>query len=125
MRPAVRDLAIVLGVSWVVRAAFVAAIGDAHSLDVEYWQGALGAREKGVNPYETGVLNWPPLWLEIIVTINAIARRVDLSFLTVLRVYLILVESAITVTLYFTLVSVGAMRSAVRRALLVGIALTP
>lgn len=125
MRPAVRDLAIVLGVSWIVRAAFVAAIGDAHSLDVEYWQGALRAREEGTNPYETGVLNWPPLWLEVIVTLNAIANRIDVSFFDVLRVYLVAVESAIVMTLYFTLVSAGAMRSAVRRALLVGIALNP
>jgi hypothetical protein len=125
VRPAIRDLAIILGVSWLARAAFVAGIGDAHSLDVEYWQGALGAREEGTNPYETGVLNWPPLWLEIIVSLNAIANRVDVSFLSVLRVYLILVESAIVATLYFTLVSVGAVRPAVRRALLVGFALNP
>jgi hypothetical protein len=125
VRPAVRDLAIVLAVSWIVRAVFVAAIGDAHSLDVEYWQGALRAREAGTNPYETGVLNWPPLWLEIIVTLNATANRIDVAFLDVLRVYLVAVESAIVVTLYLTLVSVGALRSAVRRALLVGIALNP
>jgi hypothetical protein len=125
VRPAVRDLAIVLGVSWIVRAAFVAAIGDAHSLDVEYWQGALRAREEGTNPYETGVLNWPPLWLEVIVTLNAIANRVEVSFFSLLRVYLVAVESAIVVTLYFTLVSVGALRRAIRRALLVGIALNP
>jgi hypothetical protein len=125
VRPAVRDLAIVLGVSWIVRAAFVAAIGDTHSLDVEYWRGALGAREEGTNPYETGVLNWPPLWLEVIVAINAIANRVDASFLSLLRVYLVAVESAIVVTLYFTLVSVGARRRTIRRALLVGFALNP
>ncbi len=111
--------------SWLVRALFVALIGDAHSLDVDYWKGALAAQAEGTNPYETGVLNWPPLWLETIVVLNAVARRVDVSFLTALRVYLILVESAIVVTLYVTLVSVGAARAAVRRALLVGIALNP
>ena len=103
----------------------MAAIGDAHSLDVDYWQGALGARAEGTNPYETGVLNWPPLWLEIIVLLDGIAQRVDASFLSILRIYLIVVESAIVVALYFTLIHVGAIRSAVRRALLVGIALNP
>ena len=34
--PAVRDLAIVLAISWLARVAFIAAIGDAHSLDVDY-----------------------------------------------------------------------------------------
>ncbi len=61
VRPAVRDLAIVLGVSWIARALFVVAIGDAHSADVGHWEGALAAQDAGTNPYETGVLNWPPL----------------------------------------------------------------
>lgn len=42
-----------------------------------------------------------------------------------LRLYLVLVESALVVALYLTLVSFGAERRAVRRALLVGIALNP
>lgn len=125
MRPAIRDLALVLVISWLARAAFIVLIGDAHSLDVDYWEGALAARAEGTNPYETGVLNWPPLWLEIIVVLNATANRVDVSFLALLRVYLVFVESVIVVALYLTLVSVGAARAAVRRALLVGIALNP
>ena len=62
-RSAVRDLAVILGAAWIARLLFVLAIGDAHSLDVDYWRGALAALDKGRNPYETGVLNWPPLWL--------------------------------------------------------------
>ena len=119
------DLAIVLGVSWLVRVAFIIAIGDAHSLDVDSWQRALDAERAGLNPYETGVLNWPPFWLQIIALVKAVASYVDSSFWTALRVYLILAESAVIVTLYFTLASVGADRDAVRRALLVGIALNP
>ncbi len=119
------DLAIVLGVSWLVRVAFITAIGDAHSLDVDSWQRALDVERHGQNPYETGVLNWPPFWLQIITLANAVANYIDSSFWTVLRVYLIVAESALIVTLYFTLISVGADRDAVRRALLVGIALNP
>ena len=119
------DLAIVLGVSWLARVVFVTAIGDAHSVDVDSWQRALETEHEGQNPYETGVLNWPPFWLQIIVLLDAVARHVDTSFWTALRIYLILAESALIVTLYLTLVSVGARRDAVRRALLVGIALNP
>ncbi len=114
-----------LGVSWLARAVFIAAIGDAQSLDVDYWRGALAAQDEGTNPYETGVLNWPPLWLMVIVGLDYAANLVDLGFWTLLRLYLVLVESAIVVTLYLTLVSAGAARGAVRRALLVGIALNP
>jgi hypothetical protein len=124
-RVAIRDLGIVLLVSWIARGAFVAAVGDAHSVDVESWKLAVAVRGEGQNPYETGVLNWPPLWLEVIVVLDAVARQLDVAFLSVLRVYLVLVESAIVVTLYLTLVSIGARRDAVRRALLVGIAVNP
>jgi hypothetical protein len=115
----------VLGISWLARAAFVAAIGDASSLDVDYWRGALSAQDEGTNPYETGVLNWPPLWLMVIVGLDYAANLVDLGFWTVLRIYLVAVESALVIALYLTLVSSGAERLAVRRALLVGIALNP
>jgi hypothetical protein len=122
---ATRDLALVLGASWLARIVFVAVVGDAHSVDVGSWELAVAVRAEGQNPYETGVLNWPPLWLEIIVVLDALADLLDVSFLSVLRVYLVLVESAIVVTLYLTLVSIGARRDAVVRALLVGIAVNP
>ena len=125
LRPGIRDLALVLAAAWLARVVFIAAIGDAHSLDVDYWQGALRALDKGQNPYETGVLNWPPLWLEIIVGLDAVADSTQISFLSALRIYLVLVESAVVATLYLTLVALGAPRERVRRALLFGIALNP
>ena len=125
VRTGVRDLAIVLAASWLARVAFIAVIGDAHSVDVDYWQGALEYQDEGRNPYESGVLNWPPLWLEVIVGLDAVAEVTNISFWSALRIYLVLVESALVVTLYLTLAAVGAPRDAVRRALLVGIALNP
>ena len=112
MRGALRDLAIILGVVWIARAAFVVAIGDAHSVDVEYWRLALDAASEGRNPYETGVLNWPPLWLIVIETLDAVAGFANLAFLTVLRGYLVLVESCLVVALYATLIASGARYSA-------------
>ena len=125
LRPGIRDLTIVLATSWLARVVFIAAIGDAHSLDVDYWQGALDVLDEGRNPYETGVLNWPPLWLEVIVSLDAAADITHISFWSALRVYLVLIESALVATLYLTLVAAGAPRDAVRRALLFGIALNP
>lgn len=125
MRPTVRDLAVVLAVSWLVRAVFIAAIGDAHSADVGHWEGVLAAQDQGRNPYELGVLNWPPLWLVVLVAVDYAANLADVAFWTALRVYLIAVESALIVTLYLVLVANGGERRLVRRALLVGIALNP
>jgi hypothetical protein len=124
-RSATRDLAVVLGASWFARIVFVAAIGDTHSVDVEYWEGALDAQDAGKNPYETGVLNWPPLWLIVIVGLDWASNLLDVAFLSVLRVFLVLVESALVTTLYFVLISLDATRASICRALLVGIALNP
>jgi hypothetical protein len=125
VRSVVRDLAIILGAAWIARLSFVVAIGDAHSLDVDYWRKALVALDEGRNPYETGVLNWPPLWLVVIEAVDTVAGLFGVAFWTALRVYLVLVESVLVVTMYLTLVSYGAGRAAVRRALMVGIALNP
>ena len=102
------------------------AIGDAQSNDVGHWLGALAVQDAGRNPYETGVLNWPPFWLQVIVGVDYVSNLANVSFWSALRLYLVLVESALVVALYLTLVSlVGARRDAVRRALIVGIALNP
>ena len=114
-----------LAVSWLARAVFVVAVGDAQSSDVGHWIGALAVLDEGRNPYETGVLNWPPLWLVVIAALDTVANQLDVSFWAVLRVYLVAVESLLVVALYLTLVSVGAERTRVRRALLVGIAVNP
>ena len=115
-----------LAISWVARAIFVAAIGDAQSNDVGHWLGALAVQDAGRNPYETGVLNWPPFWLQVIIGVDYVSNLANVSFWSALRLYLVLVESALVVALYLTLVSlVGAPRDAVRRALIVGIALNP
>ena len=101
-------------------------IGDAHSNDVDHWLGALAVQDAGRNPYEIGVLNWPPLWLQVIVGVDYVGNLASISFWSALRLYLVAVESVLIVVLYLTLVSlVGASRGAVRRALLVGIAVNP
>jgi hypothetical protein len=125
LTPAIADLLLVLSVSWVARAAFVAAFGAVYSFDVDYWRVVLERLDDGRNPYETGLLNWPPLWLVLVVGIDAGADEVGISFLSALRIFLVAVESAVVVALYVVLVAAGAPRSAVRRALLVGIALNP
>jgi hypothetical protein len=61
----------------------------------------------------------------VIVAVDYASSMIGLEFWDGLRIWLSLVESALVVTLYATLVSVGAERRSVRRALLVGIALNP
>jgi hypothetical protein len=125
VRPAATDLLFVLGISWAARAVFVAVFGAVYSFDVDYWRIVLERLEDGRNPYETGLLNWPPLWLVVIVGVDAAADVAGIALLTALRIFLVAVESTVIVALYGVLVSAGADRVAVRRALLVGIALNP
>ena len=61
----------------------------------------------------------------MIEAVDSLAGLLGVAFWTALRVYLVLIESVLIVTFYLTLLSYGAGRAAVRRALLVGIALNP
>jgi hypothetical protein len=125
LRPATRDLVVVLGASLGARAAFIAVFGNVYSSDVDYWRIVLETLDEGRNPYETGLLNWPPLWLVLIVGIDAGAELIGISFLSALRVFLIAVECAVVISLYAVLLASGAERASIRRALLIGIALNP
>ena len=119
-------LAIILGAAWIARLSFVVAIGDAHSLDVDYWRGALAALDEGRNPYETGVLNWPPLWLVVIEAVDSVAGLLGVAFCDCAAGCTSSSSSRSSSSRsYVTLVSYGAGRAAARRALLVGIALNP
>jgi hypothetical protein len=120
------DLVVVLGVSLLARGAFWLVFEDAQSNDITHWQEVIDVVDAGRNPYdETRFLSWPPLWLVVLVSLDAVAEFLQVSFVTALRAFLILVESTLVVALYHVLLGAGASRAAVRRALLAGIALNP
>lgn len=121
-----RDLLVVLGCSWLARAAVIATWPrSAHSDDLTSWMTVAAQLRHGANPYvTTTIVKWPPFALVLVWTIDHLARAVSISFFEVMRLTLIAAESAVIVVLYL-LMTRFASRRAVRRALLVGISFNP
>ena len=121
-----RDLFLVLGCSWLVRATVVATWPrSAHSDDLTSWMTVATQLRLGANPYvTTTIVKWPPFALILVWLIDHLASAFSISFFTAMRVTLIAAESALVVVLYL-LMSRFAPSRVVRRTLLVGISLNP
>ncbi|MDX6466312.1 MAG: hypothetical protein QOI27_1352 [Gaiellaceae bacterium] len=124
--PAVRDVLVVLGCSWLVRAAVIATWPrSAHSDDLDSWIAVAHQLDIGANPYvTTSIVKWPPFALVVVWLIDHAARAFGVSFFTAMRVALIAAESGIVIVLYALLTRFAPGRT-VRRLLLVGISLDP
>ena len=121
-----RDLLVVLGCSWLVRALVIATWPRAaHSDDLTSWMTVAGELRRGANPYvTTTIVKWPPFAIVAVWLIDHLGRALSISFFNAMRLTLIAAESAVVVVLYF-LMTRFSPRDTVRRVLLVGISLNP
>lgn len=124
--PAVRDVLVVLGCSWLVRAAVIATWPrSAHSDDLDSWIRVAHELSSGANPYvTTTIVKWPPFAIVVVWLIDHVARGLGISFFLTMRVTLIGAESAVVIVLYLLLTRLAPART-VRWLLIVGISLNP
>ena len=124
--PAARDLFVVLGALWIVRAVLIAVWpASAHSADLNSWEQVAFQLRQGANPYATTeILKWPPFALVLVWAIDHTAVWLGVSFFTVMRATLVAAEGAVVVVLYFLMTRFAPARE-VRRILLVGICFNP
>jgi TPR repeat protein len=121
-----RDVIIVLMVALAARLLFMLAMPpQARSTDSHSWEYVASILNGGGNPYQTtGMLNWPPFWLQLIFVISKVSTAFSIPFFRVLQIFLILVESAVIVLL-IRLIRIIAPAARVRALVIVGIALNP
>ena len=68
----------------------------ARSFDTFSWESIAKILEAGGNPYQTtGLLNWPPFWMQIVFCLSKIAHWLDVSLFRTLQVFLITVELSV------------------------------
>jgi hypothetical protein len=103
----------VLGCSWLVRAAVIATWPrSAHSDDLTSWMTVAAQLRHGANPYvTTTIIKWPPFALVLVWTIDHLARATSISFFDMMRVTLIVAESATVVVLYLLMTRYASRRS--------------
>lgn len=123
---AMKDVLVIVGCSWLVRAAVIVTWPrSAHSDDLDSWMRVAHELNSGANPYvTTSIVKWPPFALVVVWVIDRAARVLDISFFLAMRLSLIGAESAIAVVLYALLTQFAPART-VRRLLVVGISFNP
>jgi hypothetical protein len=121
-----RDLIIVLVIAWAARLAFMLFVPPgARCFDAFSWESIAKILEAGENPYQvTTLLNWPPLWMQLIFCLSKVATVLGVTFFRVLQIFLILVESAVVILL-IKLIQEVAPTAHVRKIVIIGLALNP
>lgn len=125
MRPDLNKFGLVLVISLTVRGLYLFQFGDCASFDLGCWNKVADVLQAGGNPYhDTRFLNYPPLWMQLLFLFKKLSLAWQVSFNTVVRGFLIAVESALSLLLYTTLARVVKAGGAAQW-LLAGIALNP
>ena len=95
------------------------------SCDLAAWKTVAASALVGVNTYDkTVVLNWPPLWMEILFVLGKLANRFDWDFFTSIRLFLTAADAILVLSTY-ALLDVLQIRTDKFRLVLLGICLNP
>jgi len=126
IRKAISCAGLALFIGLVVRLAFIFLTpADVYSADVNNWQIVVAALQRGLNPYQvTTYLNWPPLWMQLLVGLSRLAAKLNISLFQAVRAFLLVCE-AFTVVLTSILLTKTLPLRDHRSLLTVGFALNP
>lgn len=117
---------LVIIVQWVVRLIFILLLPTgAVSFDALYvWPHCAGLIQKGISPYTSGLMNWPPFWMQCIYLIDHASQWLGISFLHALQLFLISIESIVIVQTK-RIIEIVAPNTHADKVVLFGIALNP
>ena len=114
-----------LVISLTVRGLYIFMFHNCASYDLHCWDEVGTILMAGGNPYNlTTHLNWPPFWMQLIFLFTKLSLALHIPFNDVVRAFLILVESALALLLYATIIRFTKTPSTTRW-LLLGMALNP
>ena len=121
-----KNITFLLVISWLVRAVYVFFLPqDAISIDFHSWNRVAQELSLGNNPYHTtSVLNWPPVWIQIIFVLSKIAAIIDISLTRAIQCFLIVIESLILFVTYICMRRFFPQAPA-QKILLFGVSLNP
>ncbi|MGA3067906.1 MAG: hypothetical protein ABSF29_13770 [Tepidisphaeraceae bacterium] len=96
-----------------------------YSVDLRNWQSIAGAMLMGINPYlGDHLLNWPPLWMEVLFAVGRISDRLDWPFMACLRVFLSIWDVALVLSTW-RLLGLLKLRQNAYHPVLLGLCLNP
>lgn len=119
------QLFVLLAVMVMARVAFIAFMPATYSTDLHSWLRVMDVLQAGGNPYkETGVLNWPPFWMQILFGLHHLAKLSGASPIHLIQSTLIIAECMV-LCVAFTVASRFFNSKAVFPAMLFGLAINP
>ena len=120
-----RDTALLALIAAVARLLFLYLIPvGAESIDLRSWQKIATELHAGRNPYQsTPLLNWPPLWMQLIALTDKVSQVLHVPFKTLLRILLIASDVAVVVVTHRLAVFLELAKA--RLIVLIGLALNP
>lgn len=96
-------LFIVLALLALSRILFIWLMPGVHSKDLHAWLHVIDVLNAGGNPYrDTGVLNWPPFWMQVLFVLGKLSAYTSISAIHLIQATLIAAEMA-TVAIGFKL----------------------
>jgi hypothetical protein len=125
MAERINKFLLLLVISLAARGFFIFCFPHCYSLDIKGWNDVGDILLAGGNPYNlTSTLNWPPFWMQLIFCFKKISLLTHWPFVNVVRGFLILVESALMLVLYVTVIQFTQFKK-ITWLLMLGIALNP
>lgn len=119
------NLGLVLLAGWLVRGVFLSLLANwAFCFDIHSWIKVAAMLEHGENPYQSGLLNWPPCWMQILYGLSRISTKTGLPLIWCVRIFLVGMESLLVALVFLRLAWVRDAKYA-RRVCLAGFALNP
>jgi hypothetical protein len=121
-----RSLIVLLFALLAARLLFILLMPAVYSTDMYSWLTVMDLLEQGKNPYiETGVLNWPPFWMQICFVLKKISNHTGIQPTHLIQSTLIAAEACVVAVVWYLGGRFLQNSKQVFRALLLGWALNP
>jgi len=126
IRKSINDITYLLFISLLVRILFIIFFPkDAISVDLLAWNQVAHELSLGNNPYHTtALLNWPPIWIQIIFCLSKISGIVNIPLTHAIQFFDITIESLSLIVTYFSICHYYPQALA-KKILLFGVSLNP
>jgi len=103
-RPNYGSLVLLLTVFVLARVLFIVFMPHFYSKDLYAWLHVMELLSQGKNPYtDSGVLNWPPFWMQILFGIHKVSEHTSIPIITLIQIVLIGAEVAALIVTYWIL----------------------
>lgn len=119
-----KKLSILIGLLLFSRILFVCLMPATYSTDLNSWLRVIEMLDKGENPYNSGVLNWPPVWMQFLFAVGRLSEITTIPKIYLIQSLLVIAECAGLVLTYCILLKLE-VKEKLSIVLMTGLALNP